>query len=118
MLLWGRAKAKRSLGGADGRLPVVRVPTSTPGGLVLKRFLPALARCTTRDPRRAPGPQAGESGRRAFGCGSWLGSRASSHSTSKAVYVAFTQMRWYWIRSCSPTWPVNGWPTFVMYNTD
>ena len=70
---------------------------------------------------RALGPQAGAKwlvrGAR-LGCGSWLGLRSIIVLYQCAVvYVAFTQMRWYWIPPMlSYVAFVNGWPVLVMYN--
>ena len=70
---------------------------------------------------RALGPQAGSKwlvrGAR-LGCGSWLGLRGVTTLYQCAlVYVAFTQMRWYWIPPMlSYVAFVNGWPMLVMYN--
>ncbi len=70
---------------------------------------------------RALGPQAGAKwlvrGAR-LGVGSWLGLRGITTLYQCAVvYVAFTQMRWYWIPPMlSYVAFVNGWPMLVMYN--
>ena len=70
---------------------------------------------------RALGPQAGAKwlvrGAR-LGVGSWLGLRGVITLYQCAlVYVAFTQMRWYWIPPMlSYVAFVNGWPMLVMYN--